>query len=214
MNWHRMGRTGKALVHLAVMVIGTAAFFLIDVSRALGAVVQMAVAVYLYAAQGRDQAHLLTAGPVTARSGLAGAAIALIGSVLIVGSMAVVVAAVGDDYEHRGEVLFHPAEDDECAAAESVTAFGQAEPIFWTAVMRETVQPGSRVVVEIDGPGGTHDSRLVLVEPPFDCLVSSKPLRLDEPGSYVVRYQYAGLEDRPDLAKGTLTIRPSPAGSP
>lgn len=75
--------------------------------------------------------------------------------------------------------------------------------------MREKVQPGSHVVVRIEGPLATE--RPVNLEPPFDCLQYDNPMGPLPPGKYVVRFRYAGTDDVPDLATGTLTVRsPSP----
>jgi hypothetical protein len=76
------------------------------------------------------------------------------------------------------------------------------------AVMRETVQPGSKVIIEeVTGAGQTYGPYAVTVQPPFECLQSAEPIGPLDEGTYVIRVRY---EDRPgtlDLASGTLTIK-------
>ncbi len=154
LNWRRMGRTRKAVVHLVAAVIGTWALMFTSVGSA-GLGIGLVVGYYLYRAQRGDQSALIAAGRVTERSGLAGAVITIGATILIVASGAVVAAAVGaGGIDHRGEILFGTrAGADVCSVAGQTTVFGPDDPIFLAAVMRETVQTGSHVVFEMDGPG-------------------------------------------------------------
>lgn len=67
MNWRRLGRTRKAIVHLAAAVAGTWALFIVP--EAIIPLAAIAVSYYLYAAQRSDQSRLAGAGPITGRAG-------------------------------------------------------------------------------------------------------------------------------------------------
>ncbi len=214
LNWRRMGQPRKAIAHLAAVVIGIWA--LIFVAESIIPLIGLGVSYYLYAIQKSDQMPLAAAGQVTGRSGLVGALIAIIGTVLILGSAVLVWVAAGlDDYEHRGEVLFFPEmPPDDCDSTGQATVFAPGDSIFQSVVMRETVQPGSRVVVELDRLGVTEGSAPITVEPPYDCLSSSNPLGSLEAGTYTVRYRYVGQPEASDLASGTFTVSASSVASP
>ena len=91
---------------------------------------------------------------------MAGAVLALLASFLIAilvvlpSVLIEVSVAVGSrEVANRGEVLFFKERASEkCSSAGQVTVFGPADPIFLAAVMRETVQPGSHVVVRSTFP--------------------------------------------------------------
>ncbi len=87
LNWRRMGRTRKAIVHLVAAVIGTWAIYFVNAS--VGLLVGLAVGYYLFRAQRSDQSPFAT----TERSGLAGALIAIAASILIVASGVVIETA-------------------------------------------------------------------------------------------------------------------------
>jgi hypothetical protein len=218
LNWRRMGRTRKAIVHLAAALIVTWALFLAAVYadvRSGGFLIGLGVGYYLYRAQRTDQAPYVALGRVTERSGLAGALIAIVASVLIFGSGVVIaVAATNGGLAHRGEVLFATrASTDACSPIGQASAFGPSDRIFLTAVMRETVQTGSRVVFEAEAAGETVGPFPVTTQPPYDCLGTSESIGPLDPGTYTVRYRYDGQPGTPDLATGTFTITQS-AGSP
>jgi hypothetical protein len=200
---------------MAVMIAGTLALFILNVgSIVLG--VGIAVGYYLYRQQRSDQSSLIVAGRVATRSGLAGAVLAIAGTILIAGSSgAVARVVVGDTVAHRGDVLLGTAVAvDACTPAGQTSMFATSDPIYFVAVMRETVQPGSHVVYEIDGPGATAGLFPVTVPPPFDCLYTTESSGPLAPGSYVVRYRYDGQPATADLAKGTFTVTAAPRESP
>jgi hypothetical protein len=80
--------------------------------------------------------------------------------------------------------------------------------------MRETVQAGSQVVVEIDFSGQTVGPNPITVQPPFDCIRTTESVGPWEPDTYVVRYRYDGQPGTPDLASGTFVVAASPGASP
>jgi len=214
LNWHRMGRTGKAILHLIAVVIGTWALVLGDVGFG-GLLISVVVGYYLYRAQQSDQSAFVATGRVTERNGLVAVVIALAGTVLILVSAVLVADTVPvDRFTHRGEVLFSThAIGGDCSVQGSQAVFGQTEPIFYVATMRETVKPGSRVVVQVQGPGMTDEAYPIAVEPPFDCLVAKDSVGTFDPGTYVVHFRYEGQPGSPDLATGTFIVRPGPGGS-
>ena len=214
LNWRRMGRGRKAIVHVAAAVISTWVLYFVAWSVVL--LGGLAVGYYLYTAQRSDQSRFAAAGGVTGRNGLAGAVIAFGASMLIVLPAVLIDAAVAAaERDHRGEVLFFHAYPTSCSATGHLTVFGPADPIFLTAVMREKVQAGSHVVTEVSGPGLTVGPIRVNNENDrFDCLMGAKPLPWHDPGTYVVRYRYDGQPGTPDLASGTFTITAGLAGSP
>jgi hypothetical protein len=174
------------------------------------------VGYYLYRAQRSDQSAFVATGRVRERNGLVAVVIALAGTILIAGSGGLIAeAALGDGLAHRGEVLFAThAATDVCSPAGQTTVFGQSDAIFDVAIMRETVEPGTPVVLEIDAPGGrTAGPFPVTSQPPFDCLGGSLTTGPLDPGTYVVHYRYDGQPDTPDLATGTFTVRSSPGPS-
>ena len=207
LNWRRMDRTRKAIVHLAVAVIGTWVLVFLPTVRSVGLLAGIAVGYYLYRVQRSDQSSFSPAGRAAVRSGLAGAVLALVGTLVIVGSGVIVAVAVGaGETSDRGQVLLGTgAGTDTCSVTGQTVVFGPTDPIFMAAIMRETVQTGSHVVVEIDGPGGTVGPVDVTAPPPFDCF---KPGSIGpfDPGTYVVRYRYADQPGTADLARGTFTI--------
>src|SRR5207249_1383051 len=85
LNWRRMGRTRKAIVHVAAAAIGTWALFFVNAGSA-GLAIGVAIGYYLFRAQRSDQSPLKAGGRVTARNGLAGAVIAIVATILIIGS--------------------------------------------------------------------------------------------------------------------------------
>jgi hypothetical protein len=218
LNWHRMGGTGKAIVHVSAIVIGTWALVMVNAGYA-GLLVGVMVGYYLYRAQRRDQAPFLAAGRVRERNGLLGLVVAIVGTVLTVGSGTLIADTVldavpVDGFTHRGEVFFAThAMTDLCSRGGQTTAYGPSDPIFVTAIMRETVKAGSEVVVQIDGPGMSAGPFPVGIEPPFDCLGGTLTIGPLDPGMYVVRYHYVGQPGAPDLATGMFTVRPGPGGS-
>jgi hypothetical protein len=218
LNWRRMGRIRKAIVHLGAAVIATWALFLAAVSadvRSGGFLIGLGVGYYLYRAQRSDQAPYVALGRVTERSGLAGALIAIVASVLIFGSGVIAVAATNGGLAHRGEVLFATrVSPDACSPIGHASTFGPSDRIFLTAVMRETVQTGSRVVFEAEAAGETVGPFSVTTQPPYDCLGTSESIGPLDPGTYTVRYRYDGQPGTPDLAKGTFTITQSAGSSP
>jgi hypothetical protein len=215
LNWRRMGRTRKAILHLAAAVIGTWALYFVGWSIVL--VGGLVVGYYLYRAQRSDQSPFAAAGGVTERSGWTGALIAFVASMLIIlpGVLIEFAAVAGEDdlRDLRGEVLFFNAYPTSCSPTGHLTVFGPADPIFLTAVMREKVQAGSHVVTEVIGPGLTGGPIRVKNDR-FDCLLGAQQLPWHDPGTYVVRYRYDGQPGTPDLAIGTFTITAGPAGSP
>src|SRR4029077_10825644 len=92
-------------------------------------------------------------------------------------------------------------------------AFDPSDPIFFAAVMRETVRPGAHVVYEFDGPGAAVGPIPVTVEPPFDCLGSKSPIGPLAPGTYVIRYRYGDSPGSADLASGSFTVVDRPGGA-
>ncbi|MEA2605817.1 MAG: hypothetical protein QOI00_574 [Chloroflexota bacterium] len=213
LNWHRMDMPRKAVLHVAAAVVGTWALFLVN-AGSVGLAVGLAVGFYLNRAQRADQSPFSAAGLVIERSGLVGAVLALVTSVVIVGISALIATALGvGGVAHRGDVLFGSGVTaDVCSPAGQATVFGQSDPIFVAAVMRETVQPGSQVVFEIDAPSDKVGPLPVTVQPPFDCLGSKESIGPLEPGTYIVRYRYDGQSGTAELAYGTFTITESPAG--
>ncbi len=215
LNWHRMGRTGKAIVHLAAVDIGTWALILGNVGS-VGPLVGVMVGYYMYLAQRSDQSALVATGRVRERNGLVAVVVALAGTLLIAGSGTLIANALWvDESAHRGEVFFFATQpaSDLCMPPGQTIVFGSSDPIFATAIMREKVKPASHVVLEIDGPGGTAGPYPVGVEPPFDCLswtLTTGPL---DPGTYIVRCRYDGQPGTPDLATGTFTVKPGPGPS-
>ena len=136
---------------------------------------------------------------------------------IILPGVLIEVAAVpseDDLRELRGEVLFFNAYPTSCSSTGHLTVFGPADQIFLTAVMREKVQAGSRVVTEVIGPGLTVGPIRVNNNDRFDCLLGAEPLPWRDPGTYFVRYRYEGQPGTPDLASGTFTITAVPVGSP
>jgi hypothetical protein len=214
LNWRRIGRTDKAIAHLAAAVIGTWALYVVH-AGSVGLVVGIAVGYYLFQAQRTDQAPFVAAGRVRERNGLVGAVLALVASIVIAGSGALAAGAMGDGgLAHRGEVLFGMgAGSDACAPAGQATVFGPTDKIFFAAVMREKVQPGARVDFEIDSADVTAGPYPVPVQPPFDCLATASSIGPFDPGTYVIRYRYDAQPGIPDLATGTFTIRASLASS-
>jgi hypothetical protein len=213
LNWRRMGRTRKSVVHLALAAIGTSALFL--VYPQIGLPIGLVVGYYLYRVQKADQSLFEVEVPLTSRSTLAGTVIAIVGTVVMVGCVAVVVTASGvGAVSHRGEVLFGAsAGTDTCSPVRQTTVLAPTDQFFVAAVMRETVRAGAHVVLEIDGPGATVETAPVTVQPPFDCVAYKLSMGPLDPGTYVFRFHYDGSPGTPDLARGTLTIRPSASAS-
>jgi len=214
LNWRRMNQSRKAIVHLVAAVIGTC--LIVVGPSGIGIFVWIIVAYYLYRVQKGDQASFSLVGGVTERSGPGGTLIALAATLLTVvliaasGVMAVLVTG-GDELAHRGEVLFGSnAGTDVCTVMGQASEFGPTDSVFLAAVMREKVETGARVVYEVETQDGTSGPYPVTARPPFDCLGSTDALDPLEPGTYVVRYRYDAQPDAPDLASGTLTIRPAP----
>ena len=214
LNWRRMGRGRKAIVHLAAAVICTWALYFVAWSVVL--LGGLAVGYYLYTVQRSDQSRFATAGRVTGRNGLAGAVIAFGASMLIIlPAILIEVAVAAGGRDHRGDVLFFQGRPpDDCSPAGQATAFGPADTIFMTAFMREEMQTVSRLLIEIDGPGVTVGPFPMTARPPFDCLGNTKAIGPFEPGTYVVRWRYNGQPGTPDLAIGTFTITATPPRSP
>jgi hypothetical protein len=214
LNWHRMGATRKGLAHLVGAIVATYATISLPVP-AIGIWLGVAWGYYLYRAQRSDQATFPNAGRVVERNGLAGALIAIAGTLLIVaGCVTVADTLAQSTIQHRGEVLFgtRPG-SDLCTPAAQAIVFGPEDSIFLVATMRETVRVGSRVVEVIDGPSGTGAPVLIDAEPPFDCLGTSDPWSPPDQGTYVVHFRYEGQPTTPDLARGTFTIMVGPVGS-
>jgi hypothetical protein len=207
LNWRRMDQTRKAIVHLMVAVAGTAVLFLPKVGS-IGLLVGIVVGYYLYRVQRSDQSSFARADQVAERNGLLGAVIAIVFTVAIVGlGVAVSTVATGSEAADRGHVLFGTAAGtDVCSPRGQTNVFGPADPIFLAAIMRETVQPGSHVVYEIDGPGATAGPFPVTLTPPYDCLGTKQPIGPLDPGTYVIRYRYDLQPATAELATGTFTV--------
>jgi hypothetical protein len=212
LNWRRMGQPRKGVLHLAAAVIGTWALVFVNAGL-IGLVVGLIVGFYLYRAQRSDQTRFKAGVLVTERSGLAGAVLAIVATVVVVGTGVLAATALGGGgFAHRGEVLFGSGRTgDVCSLAGQATVFGPSDPIFIVAVMRETVQPGSHVVYEADGPNNKVEPIPVTVQPPFDCLGTSQSIGPLDPGTYVFRYRYEGQPGAADLASGSFTITTSAA---
>jgi hypothetical protein len=213
LNWRRMGRRDKALAHLAAAVAGTWALFFVNAP--IGVAVGVGVGYYLYRTQRRDQAPLAAVGRVTERNGLLGAVLAITSTLALVVSGGLVAQAVGiGGVANRGHVAFGTgAPSGSCIPGGQKAVFDPSEPIYLAAVMRETVQPGARVLHLISGPGLEGGTTPVAVEPPYDCLMSTRSIGPLPPGTYVVRYRYADRPELPDLAAGSFTIADGPGGS-
>lgn len=114
MNWRQMGQPRKAVAHLVGAVAGTWALYFVP--ERIIPLVAIVVSVYLIAVQRSDQGSLQAAGRVKGRSALAGAVIALVGTLAIVGSgilVGVILETPADD--HLGDVVFHPGHTDDCS---------------------------------------------------------------------------------------------------
>jgi hypothetical protein len=209
-----MGRPRKAVAHAVAGVIVLWALILTDIGG-LGVSVGVVVAIYLWRTQRIDQRSFASAGRVIERSGLLGAVLALVWSLAAIGSGVVVADALGaGGSADRWAVSFGTgAAADQCAISGRRSEFGPTDPIFLAAVLRETVEPGSRVVRRIDGPGFAGIPVAVAVEPPFDCLVSTTSLGPLPPGTYVVRYTDESRPGSPDLAAGSFTVIATKASS-
>jgi hypothetical protein len=214
LNWRRTDRTRKAVVHLAAALLSSWVLVYLGLGP-LWLVLDIAIGYYLFRALKVDQTPAAIGRAVARRSGLAGALLALAGTIVVVGSGAFVAAAVEiATVTHRGEILFSTnAATDACTAIGPASSFGPTDPIYLVAVLRETVKAGSHAVYEIDGPGLHVGPLPVPVEPPFDCIRTTSSLGPLDPGTYAVRYGYDGQPASQDLATGTFTVTAGPGSS-
>jgi len=110
--------------------------------------------------------------------------------------------------EHRGEVLFGTRQgSDLCHVEGRQTIFERSDPIYYAAVMRETLPRGARLVLELDVDGVTVGPFPVEVDPPLDCIGTARSIAPLGSGTYVIRFRDDSRPGSPDLATGTFTVR-------
>lgn len=214
LNWFQMGRSGKAVINLAAAIATTWALVLLH-AGSVGLLVGVASAIYLYRAQRADQRPLAAAGRLTAQSGLAGLVVAIVSTLLIVGSALIPTSLASIDPWSSGEggtVMFTSTQLEQTCPPDiwvTETEFDQTDQIFFFATMRERVPAEAYVAYELEGPNGTSGPISVNAEPPFLCLVAQSSIGPLEPGTYTLRFRYADHPNIPDLAGGTFTVMPA-----
>ncbi|MFL5646237.1 MAG: hypothetical protein ACJ78L_12865 [Chloroflexota bacterium] len=216
LNWQRMGRPAKAIVHVIAGIAAMWALVFTPTLASAGLVIGIVVAFYLYRVQRTDQAALLAAGRVTERNGLLGVVIAIVATIGIIASGVVLATAVGvSAVEHRGSVLFSTTTPtDACIPPPTVSTFAPSDSIYSVAIMRETVRAGSHVTYQLEGPDAIAGPFPVSAAPPFDCINTQDSLGPLGPGTYVFRYRYGDQTTSADLATGTFTVMAGSSASP